>query len=286
MAIVVQHSSADLHQEQAEVACRYTVGGIPVEWRCRLLLAGRSVRSEKASFDHPHPPFSRLFLFPRGAARVTMAGQAYRLHGKTLFLLPATVPFSVEYGSSELIYFHLHICDMRGFSVFADADETPVTLRDGPLFHRLVRAARNSTPGDLTAGLFDATSRLLEPRLPKLLEQARAGQRFGPLLRWMQAEPPATLTVARLARQAHLSRAAFSKGFQRAMGIAPKTCIDALQMQRARELLLYTDKTIQAIARELGHAEPHYFYRFFRKHAAMTPGAYRRTARPLGDERR
>jgi AraC-like DNA-binding protein len=50
-------------------------------------------------------------------------------------------------------------------------------------------------------------------------------------------------------------------------------------MERARELLLKTGKTVSEIAEDVGYANAPYFYRQFRAHHGVTPAEYRRHSR-------
>jgi two-component system response regulator YesN len=48
-----------------------------------------------------------------------------------------------------------------------------------------------------------------------------------------------------------------------------------IRMEKAKKLLATTDKTIAAIALEVGYDNPTYFHRIFRRETTMTPSAYR-----------
>ena len=50
-------------------------------------------------------------------------------------------------------------------------------------------------------------------------------------------------------------------------------------MEAARRDLVFTPTPIQAIAYSLGFSDPAYFNRFFRRHAGLTPGAFREAER-------
>ncbi len=59
------------------------------------------------------------------------------------------------------------------------------------------------------------------------------------------------------------------------MGMPLKDYLTRLYLKKACELLLYTDKTVAEVATALGHGDPHYFHRAFKKLAGKTPDDYR-----------
>jgi AraC-like DNA-binding protein/quercetin dioxygenase-like cupin family protein len=86
------------------------------------------------------------------------------------------------------------------------------------------------------------------------------------------AEPVAVGTYARLAG---LSEPQFRRVFGRAMGFSPVRHLARLRMERACWLLRHTSRTVEAIAGDVGYAEPAFFARVFRREMGTTPGAYR-----------
>lgn len=56
--------------------------------------------------------------------------------------------------------------------------------------------------------------------------------------------------------------------------------IQQLRVQRAKHLLLHTDKSVKAIAMEVGYEEPFYFSRIFKKIEGVSPQHYREQGAP------
>lgn len=73
---------------------------------------------------------------------------------------------------------------------------------------------------------------------------------------------------------AHLNRLARTATGLSVQGLAARQVMEA-----ARRDLVFTPTPIQAIAYSLGFSDPAYFNRFFRRHAGVTPGAYREAER-------
>ncbi|GHO80100.1 hypothetical protein KSD_78710 [Ktedonobacter sp. SOSP1-85] len=86
------------------------------------------------------------------------------------------------------------------------------------------------------------------------------------------AEP---ISIADMARYAHLSPAHFSRIFRQQFGLSPHQYLLRLRLQHAQMLLQQTDLTIERIAKYCGFADAHHFSKTFRKNVGCSPGFYR-----------
>lgn len=80
-------------------------------------------------------------------------------------------------------------------------------------------------------------------------------------------------------RAAGYSKYHFTRLFKRATGVTPWSYALRLKIDKAKEMLLSTDKTVKEIADELGYDDSNYFCRLFRTKAGMPPGRFRRLTR-------
>lgn len=69
-----------------------------------------------------------------------------------------------------------------------------------------------------------------------------------------------------------------SRLFREMAGIPFQDYVAQHRVERARNLLLTTHRTVQEIGSEVGYGEVHSFIRTFRKRTGTTPAEYRRTA--------
>jgi transcriptional regulator GlxA family with amidase domain len=93
------------------------------------------------------------------------------------------------------------------------------------------------------------------------------------------AAPDERWTVARLAKVAGLSRAAFARRFAAEVGAPPLRHVAALRMARAADLLARTDASLADIAARTGYANEFALSRAFHRLVGAPPGAYRRLVR-------
>lgn len=87
------------------------------------------------------------------------------------------------------------------------------------------------------------------------------------------------VSVARLARRLCLSPKHLGEIFKRDTGMSLKEFHNDLRLARARELLLGTDRSISAIAGEVGLGNPAYFARLFQRKFRTSARDLRRAAR-------
>jgi AraC-like DNA-binding protein len=86
------------------------------------------------------------------------------------------------------------------------------------------------------------------------------------------AEP---VTVADMARAAHLSSAHFSRAFRRTFGESPHQYLLTRRLERAAALLRTTDWTVARICTAVGVQSQPTFTTSFRTHFGQTPTEYR-----------
>jgi AraC-like DNA-binding protein len=105
--------------------------------------------------------------------------------------------------------------------------------------------------------------------------QASADPRLGPALSAMYADAAHAWTVPELAALSGLSRAAFARIFQLALGQAPMQYLTEWRMTMARDHLRAGELTLAQIGTRTGYASPYAFAAAFRRHHGVPPGRWR-----------
>jgi AraC family transcriptional regulator len=106
-----------------------------------------------------------------------------------------------------------------------------------------------------------------------------ASGRLHRVLDHMHAHLKETVSLAELARLSGLSPSQFARGFREATGRAPHRYLNDLRIERARNLLESTEKSITEIALLCGFIQPSHFATMFRKRTGMSPRAWRAARR-------
>lgn len=133
-----------------------------------------------------------------------------------------------------------------------------------------------ATPAEAEAAGFRACKRCRpdEERLSsaqRSVEQAR---------QYLDAHLDETVTLASLARVAHMSAHHLQRTFTRHVGLSPRKYVEALRADRLKERLREGD-TVSRATFEVGYSSTSRVYEQVDSHLGMTPGAYRRGGQGL-----
>jgi LacI family transcriptional regulator len=103
--------------------------------------------------------------------------------------------------------------------------------------------------------------------------------RVAEALRIIRQEGLQGLNVNTLWRRLGISRAAFYRRFQKAIGRTPHHEVLRVQLDRVETLLVQTEWTLEQIAEKAGFAHPEYMNVAFRRERGVSPGQFRRRRR-------
>lgn len=104
---------------------------------------------------------------------------------------------------------------------------------------------------------------------------------FSSVLNWAQEHLDEPVTVEDLARRSAMSPRTFARRFRAATGTTPHRWLIRQRVLLAQQLLETTDLGIDEIARRTGFGTATNLRQHFRSVVLASPGAYRRTFRPL-----
>jgi AraC-like DNA-binding protein len=105
--------------------------------------------------------------------------------------------------------------------------------------------------------------------------QASADPRLSAALQAIHDNAAYAWTVPELAAVSGLSRAAFARSFQQALGQAPMQYLTSWRMTLARDYLRTGQPTLAQVAEQAGYASPYAFAAAFRRHHGQPPGLWR-----------
>jgi AraC-like DNA-binding protein len=108
--------------------------------------------------------------------------------------------------------------------------------------------------------------------------RAHADPIVGPALRMLHHNPAEPWTVARLAHEAGVSRAALARRFNALVGEPPMTFLTRWRIALAADLLREPGATLAAVADQVGYASPFALSAAFKRVRGVTPQAYRARA--------
>jgi transcriptional regulator GlxA family with amidase domain len=103
----------------------------------------------------------------------------------------------------------------------------------------------------------------------------RSGGAFIKLHDWISKNLDQSLSVEELADFAGMSPRNFSRSFTKTTGIPPGRYVELMRLNRARELLEFSDASIKEIAQASGFRREEGLRRAFTRHLAIRPSQYR-----------
>jgi len=240
-------------------------------------------------------PFARIYHINSGRGIVEHHGQTIALEPGPIYLIPSHTlshyrcPFRMD-----LNWIHITATINRSLDLFSVLEPASVYRPDksddfGALFRQLFLAARNPGIGNQLQAEGLATfllSRFFE-HIPAKEQDARFARlrRFDPVVAYMREHLAQPLTLAALAAGIHLHPTYFSNLFTQVMGMPPIPYFIRLRVEKAQELLWFTEQPVKQIAAIVGFDDEFYFSRQFRKIVGRSPLHYRRnrTVLPVED---
>ena len=151
-----------------------------------------------------------------------------------------------------------------------------------PLFLSIEREWRLTAPGQVAAGLSLITALLVQiARLNETLEPAtwpansRKSQQLEKFRDLIDEHMRHRWSVTQYADQLGISAGQLTRLTQESLGKSSNALINERVLVEAQRELIYTNSSIKQIADGLGFEDESYFGRFFRKHAGLSPQAFR-----------
>jgi AraC family transcriptional regulator of arabinose operon len=109
-----------------------------------------------------------------------------------------------------------------------------------------------------------------------LSEQARMHPKVRAAMDFLSRNLAAKVTLDDAASACGLSVSRLSHLFREQVGTTPQQFLERLRLDRARQLLELTGRSVASVAAEVGFDSPFYFSSRFKKHTGFSPRDYRR----------
>jgi AraC-like DNA-binding protein len=287
-------------------------GGTAAAWGVAVTACG-FVRTPPGSAVYPPDPGSHpsdhLFLLPKGGRILDGYQIVYVSAGAGRFESAKTGAVDIKAGSALLLFpdvWHRyaprratgwteHFVELRGpaldrlrkegilrpeNAVFPVGSAPQVTEALGAL-HGLAREGGAGSRERMATLALHLLATILHARpSPALSDEERAVRQAEARMHEALGD---RLQMADLAREAGLPYDRFRRCFKALTGLAPKQYYRQLQLRRAEDLLLHTERNLAGIAEELGFDSAFHFSAIFKEHAGQSPSLWRLFRRALAD---
>lgn len=282
-------------------------GGTAKLWGVAVTACGRTRVAPGADYP-PQPsrhPGDHLFGLPRGRRILDHYQLLWISAGRGVFESAATGCQEVGPGSAFLLFPNLwhryapdpatgwteHFVEMTG-PALERLKKEGVLKPQAPLFRagndsrlpegfdELGRLAREGGPGG-RARMAALAMYLLAQAIHAGLEPGQTGEERAvrEAEARMREELGGRLKMRELAREFGIPYDRFRRRFKALTGLAPKQYHRQLQIRRAQESLLYSERSLGEIADELGFDSAFHFSAAFKEHAGQSPSFWRKARR-------
>ncbi|MDB5084948.1 MAG: hypothetical protein JWN30_1834 [Bacilli bacterium] len=229
--------------------------------------------------------FNRFYLIEAGEGWVKIGEQEYYPKPGQLFLLPAGVQESYSVISANTFskywcHFNATIGDMHLFQMlevphFIDVPDVPGLIE---LFKKLIHYYQTKQ----ITSLLRMKSLLTEcicfyienAGVQNIRFESSAAEKVNVVLKYIEQHLSKEIKIEELAKLVHLHPNYFIRFFKSALGSSPILYINKLKIEKAKHLILSSDKSVAQIADSIG-LQPHYFSRLFKEMTGFSPSDFR-----------
>lgn len=238
-------------------------------------------------------PCWTLHLTTRGRALYTCGEDIQVGRGDVLLFSPGATCHYQRHPGSKLWVHEWFLFQQRShWSLWMNWPEVGdgvfrIRIEDVGGFARLVELGRaiQDLSGEAPGMICDLQYNRLEELLIRLSGSLSSGNAENQDSRVMRAceyirdRLASPFTVADVAAHCNVSPSRMAHLFQRHTGVGLMHWRNDLRMQQARKLLLEGDRSVTAIAHEIGYGDPTQFSKYFTKHIGVSPREFRNSFR-------
>ncbi|WNQ10016.1 AraC family transcriptional regulator [Paenibacillus aurantius] len=230
-------------------------------------------------------PYNRFYFIRQGRGRIEIGGKVYCPVPGQLVLIPAGTVYSygTEPADTYLKYWCHFTAEIGDVSLF-DLLVLPsvIDVRDEAYLEGCFRRLMDLTEsGEFTSALrskavlLDIICLYIEHTSVDTIRTGGSSmEKINRVLQYIDSHLAESVTVEELAKLVHFHPNYFIRFFKTMLGSPPILYITKRRMEKAKTLLVTTDKSISEIAEEVG-LQLHYFSRAFRGHSGFSPTEYR-----------
>ncbi len=232
-----------------------------------------------------NPGYHVVLLTTDGIGELLTNGTKCDLKRGHLLIAPSQSEYSYKAkGNWSCVWFHL--ADETGWAHMLPREVVLLESRSldflSVIANQYLAERRSRLPDSQSAlqALADLIVLSVDRELWQLPQSRKDGDirnRIDQLWQMVHANLAFPWTTDNLARQARVSPAQFNRIVKRFQKATPMAIVTNYRMQRAREMLTYTDHTLEAIAASVGYETAFSFSRAFKRHAGKSPNDFRKT---------
>jgi len=255
------------------------------ELQLHVLLTGHVKELPQWRHTNHIPSNSCMYLIEEGKGWIKVRDQEFDPQPGEIYLLPAGELISYSNSPNNTFrkyfcHFHARIGQFQLFQLL----EVPFCIRpdDPSRFERLFRELNESFHHPAPFSTLKTKALMYELLLLTLEESAghirrapsSANHRLSEILQYIEQHLSENLTVEQIAKAFNYSPKYFFRLFKSSLNASPHQYINRIKMEKAKQLMISTDKSLSEIAEEVGMERAH-FSRLFKQVTGASPSEYR-----------
>lgn len=243
---------------------------------------------------HDHGPMAEFVYLERGSQNYCISGKDYTVNQGEVFFTRPNEPHNTGTSLTEvssLYYFIIDLTCISRLNLFVSADEAMHIIDSlQHMEHRIFKASSN-LPNALKQLLncFAVQDLYFHTQIRNFLSEVlialatpdTAGNRSLSVglkrsLAYIEKHLTEAISVTELPPLENMSLSSYHKKFVQLMGISPAEYILKRKIEKAKELLAFTDMSVTDIAYKYGFSSSQYFATVFKRFCYRTPTQYRK----------
>lgn len=250
-----------------------------------IIHLGHDTLGEEWIYENFSQTFTKMYLITQGKGIIRYPDKDIILEPGKLYLIP---PFkAADYFITKqpldqhFVHFYakfdnnINIFSLMDFYDFIKVKNLESIMY---LFERLNEIY--SEPTDFLMVEADSILRYLISLLRKetsenIVHMIKRIKPFEPVLDYLEKNYSKKITLNEMAAMVHLQPTYFSTAFKKVFGLSPVEFVISKKLDKAQNMLFFTDSSIKEIAFEVGFNDEFYFSRIFKKYLGISPAKYR-----------
>lgn len=224
-------------------------------------------------------PCHRLYYITDGSAYIYRDDQRIELKKDHIYILPRRQVYGLDcQGKMEKFFVHFTLGLVPGLDVFDCFDDYLCMPFYSDQLKELPTLAESNDLGKILmckSIIWDTISRFIQPHSEYLLNQANKMKHYKKIYDYIENNCQFGIKVSNLADIMNVSPSYLSRRFKKEMGITVKDYVNIQILDKAKQQLIFTDKTIKEIALSLNFCDEFYFSNYFKRYTNHSPKLYR-----------
>ncbi len=229
-----------------------------------------AVRSSKSSY-------TRVYFVTVGTGKINCNGEEIILTPGNIYIIPSDMNFGYSCDAYlEKLYCHIKVCRLDGLDVLSHINKCVVLKNKSDVINKIVNEFNFyniNNALNIKAILYSIVSEAVGYNC--LGEAIKYGKLVREVIEYIENNLSNKLALNELSAQFFVSSGKLQKQFKKEVGVNIGSYINSRIMNRAEDMLKYSEKPIKEISDDLGFCDQFYFSRAFSKHYGVPPKKYR-----------